>query len=196
MRRLGFKGSGSRFARETDDFVFVVGLQGSQWSPSLCLNVGLHPKTVTTNGFRDLDFRKLKPNECELSTRLSPRGLGYDNWWKYSPVPAENVRTAMEMASLVEKYFAPVIGVFEKNPLILETINVADLNGRGEGLAAKIGIAGLASTSPRLAWFFARLNERSDLAKAKEFASYGLSISEVPTFFAIPDLKRILAKSV
>ena len=193
MRQMGFKGSGFHFTRESDDFLFVIGIQGSSWGPSCCVEFGVQPKALRTNGFTEIDFKKLKVYECELTARLSPR-WGYDHWWKYSADPSKNINTAAEIAALVKAKVLPVIKHFETNPNVLETIEVEDLQGDEDNLARKLGFSGLSNTSPRLAWMLARINESSNLAKAKAFASYGLADSEVPTFFANPDFERILAK--
>jgi len=194
MRRMGFKGSGFRFTRDSDGFLFVIGIQGSNWGPSCCVEFGVQPKAIRTNGFNEIDFKRLKYYECELRTRLSPR-QGHDHWWKYSPKSSENIRTALEIAKLVEDQALPTILFFEVNPRILETIEVADLTERNGSLAKKLRISGLGTTYTRLAWVLARINENADLSKAKEFAEFGLAESKrSPTFFAIPDFKRILSE--
>lgn len=194
MRRMGFKGSGFNFRRESDDFLFVIGIQGSNWGPSCCVEFGVQPKAIRTNGFSDIDFKKLKYYQCELRTRLSPMPPG-DHWWSYSADPIDNVNTALRIAGVIEEQALPTVRFLEENAGVLKTIDVADLVEPAGHLTKKLNIPGLGTTKLRLAWVLALINENENLNKAKEFAEFGLAGSlETPTFFAIPDFKRILAK--
>jgi Domain of unknown function (DUF4304) len=83
LKQIGFKGSGFYYLMDSEFFVFTIGIQASQYGGQCCVEFGIQPKSVDTNGFEKLDFKKLKYYNCELRTRLSPKGQG-DYWWKYS----------------------------------------------------------------------------------------------------------------
>lgn len=60
IRDLGFKGSGFNYIMDSEKFVFTLGLQANRYGGSFCVELGIHPKEITNNGFEDLDFKKLK----------------------------------------------------------------------------------------------------------------------------------------
>ena len=192
MRKLGFKGSGFQFVRDSENFAFVVAIQGSMYRSSCCANFGIQPKFAELNRYKNIDFKKLKFYDCELKTRISPRGKG-DYWWNYSADPDENVKIALEIVALLERQYMPIIDHFTNNPNLLLSIDPSDLEEGGALLDKLAGMSAVNTTS-RLAWMFAVLNENTDLEKAKGFAAFGLSEAKVKTFFGNPDFERILAK--
>ena len=190
---MGFKGSGFSFKMDSDDFIFIIGIQPSQYGGQCCVEFGIQPKMVDTNGFNTVDFKKIKYYNCELRTRLTPSGQG-DNWWKYSDDETDNLKLANQIADLVKDRALPIINSFKSNPNILESINSTDLdNNFYKSMANKIGMS-LMTTDIRFAWVLTKVFEKTNIQKAKEFALYGINKLDTSNkFFGRRDFERVLA---
>lgn len=102
LKELGFKGSGFNYIMDSEHFVFTIGIQASRYGGQCCTEFGIQPKTVDTNGYEKLNFKKLKYYNCEFRTRLSPKGQG-DYWWKYSELENRNIEIANDILNVIEK---------------------------------------------------------------------------------------------
>ena len=195
LRELGFKGSGFNYLMDTDDFVFTIGIQASQYGGQCCAEFGIQPKSVDTNGFEKLDFKKLKYYSCELRTRIAPTGKG-DKWWKYSESENENINIAIEISNLIKEQYVVVINAFKNNPNILETIDTYDLENMYQRIPRKLNGMRISTSNVRFAWFLVKAFEKNNLEKAKEFARYGLSkLEPSDKFFAKNDFEQILTEN-
>ena len=195
MRCLGFKGSGFNYSIDSDNFVFIIGIQASQYGGQCCAELGIQPKSLDTDGSRKIDFKKIKYIDCELRTRLSPHGQS-DNWWKYGDNESENRKVIGEIIDTIKKHAIPVIERFKNNPTILEQIEIADLENLHNGASDKLKGLNLMTTEIRLAWALTKALENTNLVKAKEFAQYGLSKIKLPsTFFGIDYFEEVLSKN-
>lgn len=195
LKGFGFKGSGFNYLMDSDYFVFTIGIQASQYGGQCCAEFGIQPKSVDTNGFEKLDFKKLKYYNCEFRTRLSPKEQG-DYWWKYSDLEQKNIQIALEIAKVVKTQVIPVIDYFKSDKNILEKIEVSDLENMYLKLPKKLGGMSFGTTDIRMAWTLVRALEETNLPKAKEFAEYALSkLGKSSTFVGVDYLNSIMIKN-
>jgi hypothetical protein len=192
MRKLGFKGSGFSFSLNSSDYFFAVGIQASQYGNQCCAEFGFQPKSVDTNGFENLDFKKLKYYDCEFRTRITPNSES-DKWWKYSLQEKENEKIAYEIIEIIKQKYIPIIQTLTENPDYLEIINLEDLENVYLKVKPKLFGMDLTTTDVKLAWTLMMAFEKKDLRKAKEFAKFGLSKLEVDNkFFGRNDFERVV----
>ncbi|BCY27219.1 DUF4304 domain-containing protein [Flavobacterium okayamense] len=195
LKELGFKGSGFNYIMDSEHFVFTIGIQASRYGGQCCTEFGIQPKTVDTNGYEKLNFKKLKYYNCEFRTRLSPKGQG-DYWWKYSELENRNIEIANDILNVIEKKVIPIIDLFKSNNKILETIEVKDLDNMYVSTAEKLGGMSFGTSYIRMAWVLTKVFEKENPAKSKEFAKYALSkMNEKSVFFGIDYLKSIANKN-
>jgi hypothetical protein len=195
LKDLGFKGSGFNYLMDTDNFVFAIGIQASQHGGQCCAEFGIQPKSIDTSGFEKLDFKKLKYFNCEFRTRLAPTGQS-DKWWKYSENEQGNLQIVNEIIELIKNRALPIIQLFEDNPNILETIELADLDNLYVNVPKKLLGMNLATTDIRFAWAMTKALAKTNPTKAKMFAEYGLSkLDSSSTFMGKQDFERILTEN-
>lgn len=192
IRELGFKGSGFNYIMDSDNYVFTIGIQANRYGGSFCVELGVHPKKITSNGFEDLDFKKLKYYNCEFRTRLAREGKG-DKWWNYTNSESKNLQLIDEVLIYIEKYALPIIDGFIKDKDLLEKVKITDLKNRFIPIPDyKSGLTPIISDI-RLAWVLAVVLEDINHEKSFEFAKYALSNDKSPSnFFGNTDLQRIL----
>ena len=192
IREFGFKGSGFNYIMDSDGYVFTIGLQANRYGGSFCIELGIHPKEITSNGFEDLDFNKLKYYDCEFRTRLAKEGKG-DKWWNYTDSESKNFEIIDDVILYMTKYAMPIINGFKKDSGLLERVRISDLKNRFIPIPDfKSGLTPM-TTDIRLAWALAVAVEKTDPGKSLEFAKYALKHDKSPnTFFGTADLKRII----
>jgi len=195
LRDLGFKGSGFDYLMDTEDFLFAIGIQGNRYGGQCCVELGIQPKNLNTDGSRFLDFKKMKYVDCEFRTRLSPRGQG-DFWWTYDDDENKNRKLADDIVQTIRDFAIPVIKKIKDNPDFLEEIEPEDLDNLYNGKFNKLNGLNLMTTEIRMAWALTKALEKKNFLKAKMFAQYGLSKIEYPSsFFGIEYFEEIVNKN-
>ena len=195
LKLLGFKGSGFDYRLESVDFVFVIGIQASQYGGQCCAEFGFQPKVIDNNGFQDIDLKKLKYSSCEFRTRLNYPTKG-NKWWKYSENEQINIDSANEIVELVKHIALPIISLMQQNPNPLDDITISDLDNIHTKVAKKLNGMNLITSEGRLAWALTKYFERTNPIKAKKFAEYGLEKTKsTPGFFARPYLEKFVKEN-
>lgn len=195
LKTLGFKGSGFNYILDSDNFVFTIGVQASQWGGQCCAEFGIQPKDIDTIGDQKIDFKKLKYYQCEFRTRLATKN-GTDQWWQYSDDPEKNVQIADQIFDIVTKQVVPIIELFKSEKFVFDRIEVSDLNNIFKYVADKLGGMSLMTTDIRFAWALTKMYEKRNIGKAKQFAKFGLSkLDDTSTFMGIPDFERVLRQN-
>ena len=192
IREFGFKGSGFNYIMDSESFVFTIGLQANRYGGSFCVELGIHPKEITNNGFEDLDFNKLKYYNCEFRTRLAKEGKG-DRWWNYTDSESKNFEIIDDVIFYISKYALPIINGFKNDNGLLKKVKISDIKNRFIPISDFKGGLTPMTTDIRLAWALAVIIEKSNPKKSFEFAKYALKHDKSPsTFFGTKDLKRIV----
>ena len=192
LKTIGLKGAGFNYILYSDNFIFTIGIQASQYGGQCCAEFGIHPKEIDRIGEYQIDFKKLKYHSCEFSTRLS-RNNGEDQWWKYSDKEQANIEIAEEIYSLIKKNILPIINLFQSEPYILDKIEIEDLDNIYKNVSKKLSGMTLMTTDVRFAWALTQIYAKRDLAKAKVFSKYGLSkLDSSSLFFGKEDFENIL----
>lgn len=192
LKTLGFKGSGFNYLLDTDNFIFTIGIQASQYGGQCCAEFGVQPKEIDRFGDHKIDFKKLKYYSCEFRTRLS-RKNGADQWWKYSENEQRNIEIADEIFVIIQRDILPIINLFKGEPYVLDRIEVSDLENIFERIPKKLAGMTIMSSGTRLAWALAKIYEKRDLEKAKQFAKFGLSqLDNSSTFIGKPDFENVI----
>lgn len=192
MRKLGFKGTGFTYKKETQNFLIAVHLEGNRWGGSSCTaHFAIHPKSIGKNSGGSLDLKKLPTHRYEFKMGLwdYPRGES----WEYSNVEEENLQVILEIVARIKAKAIPVIELYCATPGLLDTFEVSDMSDFHANYVRKTGTS-IATTDGRFAWAMAMIFEHTNLPKAKLFAEYCLSSCGAPddhTFFGHQDLERI-----
>lgn len=193
LRNLGFKGSGFHYKKDSDNFVFTIGIQASRYGNQCCAEFGIQPKSLKKNSLGIIDFKKLKYFDCEFRTRISQIDNS-DKWWKYSDTETKNIQIANEVYELIKSRILPIINEFESHPKILERIEPSDLDNLYTNFKNIIGMTPM-STEIRMAWVLAKSLENTNPKKAVEFANYGLSkLNGSSKFFGKQDFEKIMGQ--
>ena len=193
LKTLGFKGSGFNYLLDTDNFIFTIGIQASQYGGQCCAEFGVQPKEIDSFGDHKIDFKKLKYYSCEFRTRLS-RKNGADQWWKYSDDEQKNIEIAEEIFSIIQKDILPIINLFKSEPYILDRIEIDDLDNIFKSVPKKLAGMTLMTTDIRFAWALTKIYSKRDIARAKQYAKFGLSkLDSSSTFIGKTDFENVLA---
>ena len=134
---------------DTDNFIFTIGIQASQYGGKCCAEFGIQPKEIDNVEDRKIDFKKLKYNNCEFSTRLS-RKNDADQWWKYSHDEQTNIKIADEIFSIIQKDILPIINLFKSEPYILDRIEIKDLEDIFKSISKKLAGMTLMTRFPQV----------------------------------------------
>ena len=97
LKTLGFQRSCFNYLLDTDNFIFTIGIQASQYGGQCCAEFGVQPKEIERFGDHKIDFKKLKYYSCEFRTRLSRKNSA-DQWWKYSKNEQTNIEIPRKRA--------------------------------------------------------------------------------------------------
>jgi hypothetical protein len=195
LKTLGFKGSGFNYIMDSDNFIFTIGVQASQWGGQCCAEFGIQPKDIDSFGDHKVDFKKIKYYQCELRTRLATNN-GSDQWWKYSDDQEKNIQVANQIFDIVVRQVVPIIELFKGDKYVLDRIDVSDLNNIFKYVADKLGGMSLMTTDIRFAWALTKIYEKRNLEKAKQFAEFGMSkLDDKSTFFGKVDFERVLRQN-
>ena len=190
MRKVGFKGTGFTYKKETQSFLIAVHLEGNRWGGSSCTaHFAVHPKSIKRKVRGVLDFKKLPTSRYEFRM-----GVGDDyerEVYEYSNLEEENLQLIHKIVGRIKAKVIPVIELFCATPGLLDTFQVSDLPDFHDNYMKKTGTY-ISTTDGRFAWAMAMIFEHTNLPKAKLFAEYCLSCGAPDdTFFGNPDLKRI-----
>lgn len=195
LKTLGFKGSGFNYIMDSDNFIFTIGVQASQWGGQCCAEFGIHPKDIDSFGDHKVDFKKLKYYQCEFRTRLATNN-GSEQWWKYSDDQEINIQVANQIFDIVVRQVVPIIELFKGDKYVLDRIDVSDLNNIFKYVADKLGGMSLMTTDIRFAWALTKIYEKRNLDKAKQFAEFGMSkLDDKSTFIGKVDFERVLRQN-
>lgn len=195
LKTLGFKGSGFNYIMDSDNFIFTIGVQASQWGGQCCAEFGIQPKDIDSFGDHKVDFKKLKYYQCEFRTRLATNN-GSDQWWKYSDDQENNIQVANQIFDIVVRQVVPIIELFKGDKYVLDRIDVSDLNNIFKYVADKLGGMSLMTTDIRFAWALTKIYEKRNLDKAKQFAEFGMSkLDDKSTFIGKVDFERVLRQN-
>lgn len=195
LKTLGFKGSGLNYIMDSDNFIFTIGVQASQWGGQCCAEFGIQPKDIDSFGDHKIDFKKLKYHQCELRTRLATTN-GTDQWWQYSDDQEKNIQIADQIFDIITKQVVPIINLFKSDNFVFDKIEVSDLNNIFKYVADKLGGMSLMTTDIRFAWALTKIYEKRNLDKAKQFAKFGLSkLDETSTFIGKADFEGVLRQN-
>ena len=169
LREIGFKGSSQNFRRINNEIINTINIQVNKYGGSCAVNLGLHLLFLPVCWADKLpDIKNIKEIDCEFRMRLVPKNKT-DYWWKYDGMLSSPTKTAHH---LIETYFAygePHFQEFNtiekiKDMLSIEDLKKSDFINVFGGVVAQRGALAMARIHPHL----------GDIAKAKEFASYGL----------------------
>lgn len=195
LKTLGFKGSGFNYIMDSDNFIFTIGVQASQWGGQCCAEFGIQPKDIDSFGDHKVDFKKLKYYQCEFRARLATNN-GSDQWWKYSDDQEKNIQVANQIFDIVVRQVVPIIELFKGEKYVLDRIDVSDLNNIFKYVADKLGGMSLMTTDIRFAWALTKIYEKRNLDKAKQFAKFGMSkLDDKTTFIGKIDFERVLRQN-
>ena len=193
LKTIGFKGSGFNYLLDTDNFVFTIGIQASQYGGQCCAEFGVQPKEIDSFGDHKIDFKKLKYYSCEFRCRLS-RKNGADQWWKYSDEEQKNIEIAEEIFSIIQKDILPIINLFKSEPYILDRIEIEDLDNIFKSVPKKLAGMTLMTTDIRFAWALTKIYSKRDITRAIQYAKFGLSkLDSSSTFIGKADFESVLA---
>ena len=193
LRAIGFKGSGFNYIMDSENFVFTIGIQASQWGGQCCAEFGIQPKDIESIGAHKVDFKKLKYYQCELRTRIS-RKNGADQWWQYSDNAQKNILIADQIFDIITAQIVPIINRFKENPFVFDQIEVSDLTNIFKYVADKLEGLQLMTTDIRFVWALTKIYEKRNFERARQFARYGLSkLDATSTFIGKADFERVLS---
>ena len=199
LKKLGFKGSGFNYKKESKDFFFVIGIQANLSGGSCCVELGIQPKEITENFGHTIDFKKLKHYDCEFRMRLTKilnkKWWNFSNkkvdnqWWEYSNSEKENIKTTKSIFESIKTQAIPIIASFENENYILDNLNKDDLTNPEN----KIGGLNLIGTETRLIWALSKIYEKRNLQKALEYAKLGLlKLDKNDKFLGKEDFENII----
>ena len=199
MRELGFKGSGFGYKKDSENFIFTIGIQASQYGGKCCVELGIHPKEITENFGYEIDFKKIKYYECEFRTRLTKiqtknwwffSNKKVDNqWWEYSTSEKENIKTSESIIQSIKIQAVPIIEAFENENYILDSLTKDDLTNPKK----TIGGLNLIGTKLRLIWALSKIYEKRNPQKAVEYAKFGISqLEKKDRFSGKEDFENII----
>ena len=181
LKELDFRGSGFGYKRDSENFIFIIGIQASRYGGKCCVELGIHPKEITDLFGNELNFRTMKYYDCEFRMRLtksqSKKWWNFstkntDNkWWDYSISEKENIKTSESIFQSAKAEAIPLIELFESDNYIFDDLNVNDLTNPKN----KIGGLNLIGTETRLIWALSKIYEKRNSQKALEFAKLGIS---------------------
>ncbi|MFC0342936.1 DUF4304 domain-containing protein [Epilithonimonas hispanica] len=181
LKELGFKGSGFSYRKESDNFIFIIGIQASQYGGKCCVEIGIHPKEMTDLFGSEINFKTLKYYECEFRTRVTKIQIkkwwnfsnkNYANqWWDYSNSEKTNIKTAENIILSIKNEAVPIIEAFQNEDYILDNLEISDLSNPTKKLAG-LNVIG---TEVRLIWALSKIYEKRNLKKAFEYAKLGIS---------------------
>ena len=199
LKEFQFKGSGFSYKRESENFIFIIGIQASQYGGKCCVELGIHPKEITEKFGHEIDFKKLKYYECEFRMRLSKivskkwwnfSNKSSDNqWWDYSELEKENLQTSESIFHSIKIQAIPTVELFENENYILDNLTTDDLTNP-ENIIGELNIIG---TETRLIWALAKIYEKRNPKKALEYAKMGISKLEIDDrFLGKEDFENII----
>ncbi len=180
LKELGFKGNGFSYRKESENFIFIIGIQASQYGGKCCVELGIHPKEITDWYGREIIFKTLKYYECQFRKRLEKiqikkwwnfsKKIEDNQWWDYSDSEEKNIKTAENIVLSIENHFIPIIQVFTGENYIFDNLDDSDLSNPRKKLAglnieSEIGFI----------WTLSKVYEKRNLDKAFEYAKLGLS---------------------
>ncbi|PZU90210.1 MAG: hypothetical protein DI529_03285 [Chryseobacterium sp.] len=181
LKELGFKGSGFSYRKESEHFIFIIGIQASQYGKKCCVEIGIHPKEMTDLFGSEINFKTLKYYECEFRARLTKNQIkkwwnfsskNYDNqWWDYSNSEKTNIKTAENIILTIKNEAVPIIETFQNEDYILDNLEISDLSNPTKKLAG-LNVIG---TEVRLIWALSKIYEKRNLKKAFDYARLGIS---------------------
>jgi hypothetical protein len=192
MRKLGFKGSGFDYYRETDDYLFAIWIE-SRWGGSCSTGLAIHPKQVDKNSEGKLNLEKLKIHQYEFKLSLS--GQGRSDRCEYSDEKEQNQKTINEIIVYIKEKAVPAMELFTAKPNILDGFKVSELKNFHNNFIKKTGTS-IATTEVRFAWAMTLIFENKDLVKARQFAQYGVNqLDDNASWFGMADFKRVLSEN-
>jgi hypothetical protein len=83
LRSDGFKGTGRKYHRVLGEVVHLFQVQGSRYSPSLAVNLGVHLQFLGRMAGSHVDPPRLWASECFLQARMTEDGQPGDQWWNH-----------------------------------------------------------------------------------------------------------------
>lgn len=199
LKNIGFIGSGFHYKRDSENFIFVIGVQASQYGGKCCIELGIHPKEITDLFGREIDFKRLKYYECEFRMRIQKKQSkkwwlfsvqkNDNSWWDYSNLEKENIKTSENIFLSIKDIVPSILELFENKNYIFDSLEKIDLTI----LKDKIGY-NLIETETRLFWALTKIYEKRNPSKAIEFAKIGLSKLVNDNFSGREDFENIIKK--
>lgn len=101
LKSAGFERKGSTWNRISGDFIDVVNLQRSQWSPRVTLNIGIVSSFIYKIRWGK-DKKNFTETDCVEQRRIGDLFANRDIWWDL-----EDDKTPQELISAIEKYLFP-----------------------------------------------------------------------------------------
>lgn len=200
LKDIGFQGSGFSYRKDSENFIFIIGIQASQYGGKCCLELGIHPKEITEIFGREIDFKRLKYYECEFRMRLTKNNSKKwwnfsnktdENWWNYSDSEKDNIKTSENIFKTIKTEAIPIIQSFENQDYILDKLEKSDLANPKNKLAG----FHLIGTETRLIWSLSKIYEKRNPKKALEFAKIGMSkLKDDNKFLGKKDFENIINK--
>ena len=199
LKEFGFKGSGFSYRKDSENFIFIIGIQASQYGGKCCVELGIHPKEITDWFGSEINLKTLKYYECEFRTRLTKiktkkwwnfSSKNYDNqWWDYSKSEKANMNTAENIILSIKNEVVPIIQAFQSENYILDKIENSDLSNPSQKLSG-LNIIG---TEVRLILALSKIYEKRNPKKAVELAKLGmLKLEPNDKFLGKEDFNKII----
>ena len=181
LKEFDFKGSGFGYKKDSENFIYIIGIQASQYGGKCCVELGIHPKEITDLFGHEINFKTMKYYDCEFRMRLEKiqnkkwwnfSTKNTDNqWWEYSISEKENLKTSESIFQSVKAEAIQIIELFESENYIFDSLNKNDLTNPKN----KIGGLNLIGTETRLIWALSKIYAKRNPQKALEFAKLGIS---------------------
>ncbi len=165
LRADGFKGSGRRFHKEVGPWLQVLTVQGSKWSGSFAVNLGIHHTREPDAIGNPVCPGKMTEASCEFQRRLSEDKT--DQWWDYE---ANEEAMLAAVCSVSDLYIRRGREYFSSAIKALDSITPESL------VAGAFDFQGFGTTKVRLGLALARIRKIEGKGEqSRAFAAYGLA---------------------
>lgn len=191
LRAKGFKGSNFHFSMESNEFVFVIGIQASQYGGYCYMEFGIQPKVINVINGQTIDIGKIRHFQCEFRMRLSRHDNNSDQW-AYADSSELNQQVAESMIDTVNRQVIPIISKFMDEPFSLDSIEVSDLENIYKYIPAKLAGLGVMTGEIRLAWALTKLHGKDNRKGRENLPLSGYQNSGAQTLPSGDQILRLL----
>ncbi len=129
LKKEGFKKQGNNFRKETNEAIYVINVQSSQWNwatgGTFTINLGIYYSQIDKKFTYTRDPQKPTIYNCHICTRIGRVFSSLDTWW--------DVRSQADVESVAKELLCiwPCVPeFFEKYSTLIKTYNAASSNSR------------------------------------------------------------------